>query len=86
MDTFYGFLSLRINGVSLLSGWNLEKLSAGFMQIFGSEIQDFFQTFSKTIIFFCRLNVIKQVINRDCKKCRNTTFFMMHCKRLGEIE
>jgi len=47
MDTFYGPLSLLINGVSLLSRWNLEKMSAGFVQIFGYEIQDFFQTFSR---------------------------------------
>ena len=31
----------------------------GFVQIFGSKIQDFFQTFSKTVISFFRLKVIK---------------------------
>ena len=35
----------------------------GFVQILGSKIQDFFQTFSKTIISFSKLKVIKQVIN-----------------------
>ena len=31
----------------------------GFVQIFGSKLQDVFQTFSKTIISFFRLQVIK---------------------------
>ena len=35
------------------------------------KIQDFFQTFSKTIISFSRLKVIKKVSNRDLKKTRN---------------
>ena len=33
--------------------------NTGFIQIFGSKIQDFFQTFSKTITSFSRLKVIK---------------------------
>ena len=37
----------------------------GFKQIFGSKIQDFFQTFYKTIIYFSRLKDIKWVINGD---------------------
>ena len=36
-----------------------------FKQIFGSKIQDFFQTFYKTIIYFSRLKDIKWVINGD---------------------
>ena len=50
----------------------------GFKQIFGSKIQDFFQTFYKTIIYFSRLKDIKWVINGDLKKRRNKDFFMKH--------
>ena len=46
----------------------------GFKQIFGSKIQDFFQTFYKTIIYFSRLKDIKWVINGDLKKRWNKDF------------
>ena len=65
-----------------------QSLFPGFVQIFGSKIQDFFQTFSKTIISFSRLKVIKQVSNRDLKKSRNKALSTMRCKRTctGKIE
>ena len=34
-------------------------VNTGFLQIFGSKIPDFFQTFSKTILYFSRLKVNK---------------------------
>ena len=62
---------------------NLETLltSTTFVQFFESTIQDFFQNFSKTILYFSRLKVSKKVINRDIENRRNRAFFMMHCKR-----
>ena len=36
-----------------------QPCTKGFVKIFGSKVQDFFQTFSKTIISFSRLKVIK---------------------------
>ena len=45
-------------------------------QIFGSKIQDF----SKTILYFSRLKVNKQVVYRDLENTGNQAFFMMHCK------
>ena len=66
-----------------------QSLFPGNVQIFGSKkIQDFFHTFSKTIISFTRLKVIKQVINRDLKKSRNKALSTMRCKRTctGKIE
>ena len=38
---------------------------------FGSKIQDFFQTFSKTIAYFSRPKVTKLVVNRDLEKSGN---------------
>ena len=56
----------------------------------GPKFKIFWRLFSKTIISFSRLKVIKWVINRELKKKkkknRNKAFFMMRCKRLGEIE
>ena len=40
-----------------------------------SKIQDFFQTFSKTIIHFSRLKVIKKLINTDLEKTQEQSFF-----------
>ena len=62
---------------------NLETLltSTRFVQIFESTIQHFFQTFSKTILYFSRLKVSKKAINRHIENRRNRAFFMMHCKR-----
>ena len=45
-------------------------------QIFGSKIQDF----SKTVLYFSRLKVNKQVVYRDLENTGNQDFFMMHCK------
>ena len=45
-------------------------------QIFGSKIQDF----SKTVLYFSRLKVNKQVVYRDLENTGNQAFFMMHCK------
>ena len=61
-----------------------QNLIKGFVQIFASKIQDFFQTFSKTILYFSRLKVDKymQVINRDLEKHRIQAFFMMNCKHM----
>ena len=39
-----------------------------------------FPDFSKTILYFSRLKVTKQVINRDLEKCRNQAFFTMYWK------
>ena len=50
------------------------------MQIFAFKVQDFFQPFSKTTLYFSRLKVTKQVINRDLEKCRNQAFFPMYWK------
>ena len=36
----------------------------GFAQIFGSKIQDFFQTFFQTIIRFSRLKVITEICDQ----------------------
>ena len=47
---------------------------------------NFFQTFSKTIISFSRLKVIKKVSNRDLKKSRNKALSIMHCRHTGKIE
>ena len=89
--------SLFIKGCSILN-WICERglgqimtiatqsLFPGIVWIFGSKIQDFSQTFSKTIISFSRLKVIKQVSNRDLKKSRNRALSMMHYKRTGNIE
>ena len=44
------------------------------------KIENFFQTFSKTILYFSTLKVTKEVIDRDFEKCRNQVIFMMHCK------
>ena len=46
--------------------WNL--VHTEFVQIFGSKIQDFFQTFFHNNNFFSRLKVAKKVTNRDLKK------------------
>ena len=89
--------SLFIKGCSILN-WICERgsgqimtiatqsLFPGIVWIFGSKIQDFPQTFSKTIIYFSRLKVIKQVSNRDLKKSRNRALSMMNYKRTGNIE
>ena len=42
--------------------------------------------FSKAIISFSRLEVIKWVINIDLQQRRNKAFFTIHCKRTVEVE
>ena len=53
---------------------------------FLSKIQDFHWTFSKTIISFSRLKVMKQVINRELKKIlQEQSFFHDRQARLNKI-
>ena len=53
---------------------------------FLSKIQDFRWTFSKTIISFSRLKVMKQVINRELKKIlQEQSFFHDRQARLNKI-
>ena len=71
------------NGVGVLSG----QQHTGFVQIFGSKIQDLFQTFFQNNNFFfqIRLKVIKYLINTDLKKKkRDKAFLTMHSKMYGQ--
>ena len=64
-------------GVSWESSMNRVHTSE-FVQVFGSKIQDFSQTFfSKTMTSFSRLKVLKYVIYRDLKKTQEQSFFFM---------
>ena len=47
---------------------------------FGSKIQDFFHTSSKTVISFSRLKFIKEVSNIDLLKSRNKALTTIYCK------
>ena len=50
--------------------------TTGFVQAFGSKIQDFSQPFfPKTMTSFSRLKVLKYVIYRDLKKTQEKSFF-----------
>ena len=50
------------------------------------KFKTFYRLFSKTIISFSRLKVIKWPIYRDLKKRRRKAFFMMRSKQTGKNE
>ena len=55
--------------------YSFDRTKTGFVQIFRSKIQDFFQTFlPKTIVYFFRFKVTKWVVNRDLEKRGNNLF------------
>ena len=60
--------------VSVIMAFFKEKTRTGLLQILDPKIQDFFQTFSKTIIHFSRLKVIKKLINTDLEKTQEAFF------------
>ena len=52
-------MAFRYNFSLILITNMVQEGCTGFVQIFGSKIQDFFQTFSKTMLYFSRLKVNK---------------------------
>ena len=60
--------------------------SQGSYRFLDPKLKTFSRLFSKTIISFSRLEVIKWAISTELKKSRNKAFFTMHYKRAGEIE
>ena len=74
------FASKSLQNVFFLTLWQKAwVVHTGFLRIFGSKIQDFFQPFFQN-------NNLDDYINRDRKKCRNKAFFIVHCKCMGKTE
>ena len=62
------------------------KLQGSYI-FFDPKFKTICSPFSKTIISFSGLKVIKQVINVALKKSRNKAFFIIHCKcTMAKIE